>query len=205
MLKSKVIITCIYLCAIVQLQAQDFPSEYWHKGYAVLLKGDTVKGEIKYDLENNLIQVKTKKRLGTFSARKLLFFEFQDAISQNFRLFYALPYFTSASYSTPVLFEIMVEGPVSLLVREKLKTETINTSPYYPSMNYNRVVLDHDIYFLDLKGGIMKFSGKKNDAYKYFQRKEVMIRDYAKVNRLDPSELPDLIRITSYYNKLIEQ
>ena len=40
--------------------AQDFPSELWHKGKIVLLSEDTIIGKIKYDLQNDVIQVNVR-------------------------------------------------------------------------------------------------------------------------------------------------
>ena len=43
--------------------SQDFPSEMWHKGKLVLLSEDTVYGKVKYDLQNDAVQINVKNVL----------------------------------------------------------------------------------------------------------------------------------------------
>jgi hypothetical protein len=50
---------------------QEFPSELLHEGELVLLSGDTLKGQIKYNLENDLIQIVINETVQTYSARKI--------------------------------------------------------------------------------------------------------------------------------------
>jgi hypothetical protein len=49
--------------------AQDFPSEIWHKGVLVSIDGDTIRGQLKYYLQNNAVQVNTRNVMQTYRAR----------------------------------------------------------------------------------------------------------------------------------------
>ena len=78
--------------------AQQFPSDLWHEGKIVLLEGDTLKGSIKYDLQQDLLQYSiADQRTTAYSARKVLFFEIYDATVRKYRQFYALPFTTITS------------------------------------------------------------------------------------------------------------
>ena len=58
--------------------AQQFAFEFWHTGKVVIDSGDTLRGNLKYDMSNDILQVQIDKRLESFSSRKVLFFEIFD-------------------------------------------------------------------------------------------------------------------------------
>ena len=61
---------------ITEVTAQPWPSDMWHEGKVVLAEGDTLKGMIKYDFSQDIIQFTYRdQRVEAFSARKVLFFE----------------------------------------------------------------------------------------------------------------------------------
>lgn len=184
--------------------AQRFPSEIWHEGKLVLLDNDTLRGDIKYDLENNLIQIKSGKRVEAYSGRKILFFEIYDTTIGDYRQFYALPYDISGSnYRAPVLFEVLHEGKISLLTREAVQYQTINSGPTYFGGPRTRIVLVYDFYFLDNEGKIERFNKRKKDLLFYLRKKSNEIKKYIKDNNLKVDSKRDLARIIAYYNSLI--
>jgi len=192
----------------VQTRAQDFPSELWHEGKIVLLSNDTIKGKIKYDLQNDIIQLEVDNLLKTYSARKILFFEIFDATLNSFRQFYSLPYSVQSNYKIPILFEVLYAGKLSLLTREEIVTESVhpyNYSPYYYSPSYNgtRTKLAYKYYFMDEKGNIMLYSMKKKDLIKYYPKKQKEIKQYINKNHLKHDRMRDLVRLTAYYNALL--
>ena len=93
--------------------AQDFPHEIWHEGKIVLNSKDTIYGDVKYDLQNDLIQININKTIQTYSAHKILFFEIFDATGDYFRQLYSLPYQVKPNYKVPILFELLYEGPMT--------------------------------------------------------------------------------------------
>jgi len=186
--------------------SQDFPSERWHKGTAVL--ADTqqeIEGMIKYDLENNVIQVNVNNVLRSYSSRKLLYFRIYDDQIRTYRTFYSIPYFVSRDYKAPILFEVVYEGQLTLLTRESIEVEHVPASPYTYSPNVSRQVLVFTYYFLDLKGNIIEYNQKKNELVENIMvDKSESIAKYIKRNRLDTDERTDLARITAYYNELLK-
>ncbi len=192
----------------LQIQAQDFPSEMWHEGKVVLLSKDTIKGKIKYDLVNDLIQVEANNVLKTYSARKILFFEIFDVTINSYRQFYSLPYNVQPNYKVPLLFEVLYAGRLSLLCREEIVTETAqpyNYSPYYYSPSYSgtRTKLAYKYYFMDEKGKIILYSLKKRDLLSFFPKKRREVEQYIKKNHLKHDNMRDLVRLTAYYNALL--
>lgn len=186
--------------------AQDFPFDYWHEGRVVLISGDTLQGMIKYNIEGDAIQVENNEIIQAYSSQKILFFEIYDELFESYRQFYSLPYHVKSDYKIPILFEVLYEGPMTLLAREYTVEETIpQYGYYYRGSNYaTRTRLAFDYYFLNLKGHIEKFSLKKNDLYDILSKKSIEIKKYMKKNRLRHDKREDLVRIVAYYNSLLE-
>ena len=181
--------------------AQKFPSELWHEGRIVLLEGDTLRGSVKYDLQQDLVQYGVaNERTTAFSARKVLFFEIFDNSVRRYRQFFALPFTTTSGYKAPVFFELLEEGKMTLLSRESVEYRTYN-SPYYMG-SYSRLVLVHKYYFLDDKGEISEFTGNKNDLLQMMKNKGDEVEKYIKENKLRHDDKHDFTRIVAYYNSL---
>ncbi len=194
--------------------SQDFPSEIWHNGKLVLLSEDTIVGKIKYNIQNDLIQINVKNVLQTYSARKILYFEIYDETIESYRHFYALPYKVQANYEVPLLFEALYEGHLSLLCREEIVTESspqyssypyspygYGGSPYY---NQSRQRLNYKYYFLEEGGGIKDYRMKKSELLSFFKKQQQKVKQYIKKNHLKHDSMRDLVRITAYYNALFD-
>ena len=185
----------------VPVVAQQFPSDLWHEGKIILLEGDTLKGNIKYDLQQDLVQYGiADQRTTAFSARKVLFFEIFDTSVKKYRQFFALPFTTASGYKAPVFFELLEEGKMTLLSRESVEYKTYS-SPYYMG-SYSRLVLVYKYYFLDEKGNISEFTGNKNDLLDLMNKKSDEVEKYIKANKLKFDDKYDFARIVAYYNSL---
>lgn len=181
--------------------AQQFAMDLWHTGKTVLDSGDTLRGNLKYDLKNDILQVDLNNKLESYTARKVLFFEIFDETVKKYRLFYSLPYSTAGQYKAPIFFELLVEGKLTVLCRESFEYRT-TSSPLYYYGTYSRIVLINKYYLLKENGDIIEFQGKKNDWFDQMQSKKSEVAKYAKTNRLDMDEKYDLARVIDYYNSL---
>ena len=110
--------------------AQQFPFEYWHDGKIVLDSGDTLRGNVKYDLQSDLIQLQQDNRLESFSARKVLYFEIFDATVKRYRLFYSLPYSSAGQYKAPVFFELIEEGKLTAKAQCNIQAHKLASTTY---------------------------------------------------------------------------
>jgi hypothetical protein len=184
--------------------AQYFPSEYWHDGWIVNDDADTLRGEIKYDLPNDLVQVRNRDRINTFSSRKIVYIEFYDKTTENYRQFYSLPYAVNYDYKVPMLFELLYEGELSLLTRESIVQETVPSVQSYSFSGYNqtRQRLDYSFYFLDKKGNIRLYNGKKPELQDAMRDRWSEVKPFMKKNHLSPDKIRDLVRIVAFYNSV---
>lgn len=182
-------------------QAQQFAFELWHEGKVVLETSDTLKGLVKYDMQSDLLQVKLKNQLESFTARKVLFFEIFDSTVKRYRQFYSLPYSANNTYKTPIFFELLSEGKLTLLTREKLEYRTVSSSYNYYG-TYTRLVLVNQFFLLKPNGNIEEFMGKKSDWLSAMESKGAEVKEFAKQNRLDFENKYELTRLVEYYNSL---
>ncbi|MEX2336791.1 MAG: hypothetical protein WD555_05930 [Fulvivirga sp.] len=184
-------------------QAQKFPSELWHDGRLVLLEGDTLKGQIKYNLETDLVQFTADNRtIKTYTGRKLLFCEIFDQTVNRYRQFYSIPYSMNGDYKAPVIFEVLFTGEhLSLLSKEAVEYQVTNY-PYALSGTYSRLELVYTHYFLKPDGSIMQFFGKKRDLLRVMNKKSGQMKEFIKGNKIRPDDRADLVKAVAYYNSL---
>ena len=142
----------------------------------------------------------------------ILYFEIFDETIDSYRHFYALPYSVQRDYEVPLIFEVLYEGQLSLLCREEVVTESTpsyNAYPYSyyggnPYYNQSRARLEYKYYFLDAKGGIQNYNKKKNELLTFFKKNQQQVKQYIKKNHLKHDLMRDLVRITAYYNALLD-
>jgi len=195
----------IFLLISTYSYGQRFPSEFWHKGKLVTSEGDTLAGNLKYDLSRDLVQVEINNQIFTFGAKKIIFFEIFDVTVDNYRQFYSIPYSATPGYKSEILFEVLYEGKLTLLTREALGQQTTSSNSYYWSgASYTRTILTYDFYFLTKKGEMIYYSQKKKDLLDIMKDRYNQIKKYMKTYNLKSDEKGDLARITAYYNSLIE-
>lgn len=182
------------------LMAQQFPFEFWHEGRAILETGDTLKGKIKYDPQNDLIQLERNSKFETLTSRKVIFYEIFDGQQNNYRQFFALPYSASGGYKTPSFFELLAEGKITLLCKESVEYRSSNAGFYYGSVS--RLVLVYKYFLLKEDGTIERVNGSKNDFIDMMGSRAEEVRKYMKANRLGLERKEEIGRVISYYNTL---
>jgi len=198
MTKIRIILFAALCCAQVSV-AQDWAFEYWHEGKIVLVSGDTLVGLVKYDFQQDLVQFNDqKKNIEALSPRKILFFEIFDNTVSRYRNFFVLPFAATGNYRTPILFELLEEGKMTLLAREAMEYRTFSSMYYYGS--YTRLVLVYKYYLMAEDGDIKEFQGKKNDLLSMMGKRSEDVDRYIKANRLKIEEPYDFAKIVSYYN-----
>lgn len=200
----RVVFLAIVIVVSQAASAQQYAFELWHDGKIVLETGDTLRGHLKYDLQNDLLQYEVNNRFESYTARKVLFFEIFDATIKNYRQFYSLPYSSGGSYKAPIFFELLAEGKLTALARERLEFRTYNSGFYYNN-TYTRMVLVNKFYLLKENGIIEEFLGNKSDWLDMMGNRAEDVGKFAKSNRLDFEKSQDLGKIVSYYNSLFSK
>ena len=205
-LKFFSLLILVFSLIIPTAVSQELPHEMWHPGMIVLDSEDTIRGQIQYDFESNLLQCSVDERIRTFSSQNVLYFSFRCQFFKRFRYVYSLPYQLKGRMNVPIFFEILTEGNITLMAREYVVTEgnTRFGNPMYNSTRSfrGREILTYDYYFLTENGDISKFSEKRRDIYPYFGKHQDLMRDYIKENKLKVDRQADLIKVIIHYNQL---
>jgi len=199
--------------------AQNFPANQWHEGEATLNDQTVIVGQIKYDLDRNAIMIMVGERTETYSAQRVRKFSIVQHGDGRLRRFFTLPYLsTKGNKVVPTLFEVIIEGKMTLLAREYIDqiTSGSNRSRYnqnYGRFNnyndfpgnqmYTRRFLSYKMYFLDHNGNMTENSGKKKDVFKVLNEGDENLKKYVKTNRLKIDKLPDVAKLVAHYNTLI--
>ena len=111
------------------------------------------------------------------------------------------------NYSIPTLFEVLIEGKLTLLIKEKIVSETVPR--YFPSYywygrtyyeQYNK--LEYDFFFMNLDGSISEFNGKKNNLFEFMSDSIDEVKEYYIKNNLKIKKMKDLVKVVAYYNSL---
>jgi hypothetical protein len=197
----KLLVVIFFWLTPFLVQGQQFAYELWHDGKVVLESNDTLKGSVKYDLQNDLLQVKVKNQMESLTARKVLFFEIFDTTVKRYRQFYSLPYSSTNTYRSPTFFELMNEGKITLLSRERLEYRVVSSSYYYYGTT-TRLVMVNKYFLLKQNGAIEEFEDRKANWLTLMENKESQVRDFVRENRLDFNDKYELLRIIEYYNSL---
>ncbi len=175
-----------FILSLTSLQAQKFPSDFWHEGKIVLETGDTLHCNVKYDLQNDIIQSELNGRLESFTPRKAVFFEIFDKTSKRYRSFYSLPYSATGQYRATIFFELFRNYPSSFY--------------YYGSTS--RMVLVNKYFLLKENGEIQAFTGRRNDLLELMGRQQDAVQKYIKANKLSIENKYQFADIVKYYNSL---
>jgi len=204
--------TILFTLSLLTTQAQTFSQEVWYDGKVVLDTEDTLVGNVRFDLADNLLQLETAGGLKAYTSRNVIAFEINDEVNKMIRKYYSLPYGIASNYKVPVFFELLTQGDLTLLCREKLVTETAPIYGYNPygygygmgRPNYygtrNRIAFD--FYFGYPNGNIKSFLGNKKDFFYLVKDHQQDIKEFVREQKLRYNDRNDLTKIVSYYNYL---
>lgn len=204
------IYTCLLICistiaATSLVHAQSgYASDNWYRGSIILAEGDSLSGELHYDLQNNLVQLNAGNVIKAYSARQVWSFSFYDPDLMADRQFYALPYTVESNYKAPVLFELLTEGDISLLAREKLVTENVPQYGYggFGNYSYLRTRIRRDYFMGFANGNIKNYDGTKKDLLYLLRDHASEVKKFINAHRFRYDDKRDLIQIINYYNSL---
>lgn len=189
------------------VSAQKNPHQEWNEGLILLLDETEYSGKIRFDLQNNTVQVAFQGKMLSFGAAKVEFFEFFDAEKKTNRIFYSLPYAQKKTYEALIFFELMVEGKLTLLNREKL-VEKVVTRPFtfgFPGSSYVEYYWVDEFYLLEESGKVKPFDPEKENIFDHFSASSPEIRLFIESNKNAVRDRYELMRVIAEYNKFFKQ
>ena len=221
---SRVVSLFILLFVSVQLSAQ-FPSQKWYPGEVELTDNTFRQGQIKYNLERDVIQVQVKGRTETYSPAQVISFNIRtvqrgkrkEKPASVTRVFYSLPFANENGYKRMQFFEVIIEGKATLLAREYITTVTtnagnrLNRNRRFRGGTFNdpqvitRQVLAHRMYLGSLDGTIKQLPSKRKDVLFMLKEHQSTLKEFAKEEKLKLNELYDMARLIQQFNVVSTQ
>jgi hypothetical protein len=209
------------------VQAQNNNSGDWFDGQLTLDNKEIITGFIQYDHKSDIVKVKTRDNIKSFTAKQCLIMEFFDDRRNQKREFYSLPFgIKESSYEVPIFFEVIIFGErLTLLARQSTGVITERAMPapgmmygMYPPMGsiFTREVEFEAFYILKGNGKIKKLTEESylpfnNSKFKSINKKlfneavrerDSEVRSFIKKNKLSIAKRNELIQIIDYYNTL---
>lgn len=176
------------------------PEEAWNSGTLVLKNNEVVKGNIYYNPEYDLVQVKDKDKIRTFSPYNVQYFQFYDEAREIKRVYAALEEVKRRKKQKGVgFYEVLLDGTLVLLRKEVnyvLPEYEIlyNTIDLVPSMSSNHYIL--------LDDQLIAFNNFQQDVLPLMSDHNREIEKYILDQEFDISDFVDQILIIDYYNYL---
>ncbi len=196
-----------------ELRAQNFSKDMWHDGEVDLFSGETIRGKIKYDLDNNSLQATTGGTVRSFSSYQVESFRIFDDLQKTPRSFYTLPYKKAGNYDSPFFFELLYEGTkLTLLNREVFVQRAIGApNPWGwgwwgPRMGMGTTVVQLDSYYvLDMaKEQVIKLSDQRTDWLTLMKDFRDEMSEFMRANKLSVTERKDVLKIMAHYDELVK-
>ena len=185
------------------LQGQTLSKDVWHEGEVNLFSGETLHGKLRYDLDNDNVQLQTQGILKSFNAFQVESFFFFDQVQKQPRHFYTLPYTKVGKYESPTFFELFTEGEVSLLNREVINYRYLTPTGYWATrVSVGNVAVPEveDVYYVLVREKVTKLDSPKSQLQELLKDREQEVEQFVQKKRLGYSKRPDLISIVEFYN-----
>jgi hypothetical protein len=199
----------------------------WYDGQLTLENNMIIQGLIQYDYQSDIVKIKTRDNIKSFTAKQCLIIEFFDEVRNQRREFFSLPYaIKESNYEVPIFFEVITFGEkITLLARQSIGTITERAMPgpgmgygIYPPMGamFTREVELEAFYVLKGKNKIRKLTDDSylpytNSKFKNINKKilsdvtrdrDSELKSYIKKNKLNIAKRNELIRIIEFYNTI---
>ncbi len=193
--------------------SQEFSQDVWHEGKVILRTGDTLTGQLKYDLSENILQFKFGNRIVTLTPKKTHGFTINDKLLGKERVFAVFGYNPYSSYKPLLFFEVLVRGKLSLLSRESVYVETLPQFDYFTNTTFysTRRMVDYSFFFMKAskkKGqewDIIQYNEKKKQLVQVMGSKDEEIKEYIKENKVAYGSRDGLILVVRYFNSLYKK
>ncbi|MGF1533992.1 MAG: hypothetical protein ACFCUI_09825 [Bernardetiaceae bacterium] len=183
-----------------RLWAQYFAEEHWHEGRVELKDGYKHSGQLRYSLQENLIQFKGENLIRNFNPTDVEYFQFYDEHREQVRHFYALVF-----EEKPIFFELLFNGAISLLNREKLVVRYMNSFGW-GAMGINTVSELHDQLFLLLPGLVIQpVPNTRRELVDLLPAHQNEIDAYIRDHRIRLRQIGDIVMVLRYYNEIEQQ
>ncbi|OEK00444.1 hypothetical protein BFP97_02480 [Roseivirga sp. 4D4] len=204
-----------------------YSADKWHEGTVTLFDEGSVEGVIKYDFVHDAVQVKTGQVIKTFAASQVEKFKIIEQDTDRNRTFYTYLLPTKNEYARPGFFELLVEGEVNLLMRERILVSAVpsrkrqyrgkhrfdldgnRNKSVRRSITEDRIVnrrsLERELYVISEEGEVKLLKKNRRNVLSFFRERYSEVKGIMKRRRLKLDRTGDIAVLFHEYNQLYEK
>jgi hypothetical protein len=171
----------------------------WDMGMIYLNDGNYIRGKLYYNPEKKLVLVENQGKILTYTPENLIRFTVYDKMLSAQRNYISiLP--DNALSKQKFIFEIVLDGSLSLLRHQKSKT---HYEGYYDQKIQQFVGYSSDfIYYFLYKNKIYQLKNFKKQYIEIVGESIYKINAYIKNNKLKYSSVPHQVKLINFFNTL---
>jgi len=193
------LVACFHLAAT----ASKYEAFVWHTGYIQLNNNTRLQGTIGFDHTQEVLILETAEGIRkAFSPQKVAYFGFYDEYFENDRIYVTLEMENRNGYVSRGFFEVLMDGPLAVLRREKkyANIRMVLTTDHSGHFSRHAACFDYYIY----QGG--EFT-TLDDFQEYIypmmlQNNEEKISRMVNESELNLRYMKHKIMVVDYYNSL---
>lgn len=198
---------------------QEVDVQEWPNGTVTLTTGEVLQGTIVYYRAQDVINILLENgRVRSLSPVNVEQFEVKNRFGSRNHVFKTIYWDLGKDYTDfkkPTFFEQLVDGNITLLMREKYYKRTMDTylteykeGSVYDPMGYpiEAVFADQirpQYYVLQPDGKIIGLQNTRKDFLSYCGKKASQVKNFVRKQKLSFDQPLDFIAIVNYYNTLL--
>ena len=194
------ILTLICCVSLFEIEAQSIvPSmpDVWHLGELQLIDDSIIEGEFRYNLNTETVQLKEGSKVKTFNTKQVFSLTLYDQEVRGIRNILVLPYSNESGYQRAKLFELIVDGKISLLVRGYFVKWG---DPQHPMTLSKHVYIFENMFIMNEDGVINKLLLQRTNVANQFGDQQAKLIKYMRKEQIKLDDLPDVTKLFEYYN-----
>lgn len=178
---------------------QYFAEEHWHEGRVELTDGQVHRGQLRYQLQENMVQFKSEELVRNFNSAQVEYFQFYDEAQDSIRHFYALEYDQRMQF-----FELILNGTLTLLNRQELIIRYLNGFGRFGTTMQTISEVNNNFFILFPDSDVRKLPTSKRAFVDELPRYRNQTDDFIRRYRIRLRQTEDLLRTVYFYNRLHE-
>lgn len=187
-----------------KLEGTPYIDEEWANAEILFKSNEVIKNiPVKYDLQENIMEIKTKKTIKVCPSDRIIAFELSNNEAEETRKYVNCNRF-KIEEDLKGFYEVLVDNDKGMGLF--LKTEvTLKKSNYNPALDVGDMttkVIKRDNFFLVSGDYATRVPKNKKSFLKAFKGKSSVIDLLLKEEKLKFNKKEDLIKVVEYYNSI---
>ncbi len=174
----------------------------WFKGKIELSDGTVYEGKMAFSIKDNYVIIRKGLKVKSYSPLHVNYFRFYDKNRKMIRQFYTLPLEKESGYKSLMFFELLVDGPITLLNREVLiKTDSPTESSAIDYLPIEENTYLRDRYYILNQDGLQRVWNMSTEFFEFVAADlEEEMHEYKKEHNLHLLKRHHIMRMIYYYN-----